>query len=243
MTDPATLALGAVGALLVGLSKSGVPGLGIVAVPLMAMAFPTRVSVAALLPLLIVGDVFAIAYYHRHAQWRKLWGLFPWVAAGFALGVWMLARVDDRGLRPFLGGLVLALLALEQVRARLGWNGLPNHPAFVAFTGAAAGFATMVGNAAGPIMTLYLMSRDLDKEQFIGTSAWFFFLVNSSKVPVYLALGMMTRGSLTFDAALAPLVAAGALVGVRLLPRLSRRAFYDVALLLAAAAALRLLWP
>lgn len=235
------LLLGGVAALLVGMAKNGVPGLGILVVPLMALAFPTRTSVGTLLPMLITGDIIAILYYRRHAQWSKLWGLFPYVACGMALAWFVLKRIDDDHLRPLLGLLVLLLLLLELMRDRLGWTHLPHHPLFAAGTGASAGFATTVGNAAGPIMSLYLISRGLPKQQFVGTAAWFFFIVNVSKVPLYGGLGMITRESLLFDLAMAPLVVAGALLGIRLLPVISQKVFNRLVLILSAVAAISLL--
>ncbi len=240
MTGQAWL-IGGLGALLVGTAKSGVPGLGILAIPLMAAAFPARMSVGALLPLLIAGDVFAILYHHRSAQGRVLRGLFPYVAAGMAAGALFLARVSDAHLRPLLGGLVLLLIALDLLRQRMGWRRLPHHPLFVGATGASAGFATTIGNAAGPIMSVYFVSRGLAKAPFVGTQAWFFFLVNVAKVPVFAALGMITRETLRFNLQALPLVALGALLGVRILPHIPPRLFTAIVLTLAAAAALRLL--
>lgn len=235
--------LGATGALVVGISKSGVPGLGTLAIPLLAMVFPARLSVGALLPMLIAGDIFAIVHYHRHARWRSLWGLFPFVFLGMGLAALVLARITDEALRPLLGLLVLAMILLDQFRQRMGWHHLPRHPAFIGMTGTTAGFATTVGNAAGPIMSVYFLSHDLPKENFMGTQAWYFFLVNTAKVPLYAALGMITRESLRFNLWMLPIIAVGAWIGIRILPRIPQQIFKTIVLSLAALAALRLLLP
>ena len=229
-------------AALVGLGKNGLPGLGILVVPLMAYAFPARESVGILLPMLVVGDVMAIAIYRRHAQWRTLLGLLPYVLAGMIAAAFLLARIDDATMRPLLGGLILLLLAIELLRMRFPWQRLPHHPAFVGTIGASAGFATTLGNAAGPIMSLYFLSRGLPKHQFVGTAAWFFFVVNCSKLPIYAHLGMITPDTLRLNAALIPLIVAGGWLGVRLLPVIPQHLFNKLVLALTALAAIGLLW-
>ena len=240
--DPLTLTLACVAAILVGFSKCGLPGMGILVVPLMAMAFPAKQSVGVLLPMLIVGDLFAVGFYRRHAQWTKLWGLFPSVATGMVVAAWVLNRVDSAQMKPILGWLVLALIVLEAVRQRAGWHDVPHHPLFVVSLGFLGGFGTTMGNVAGPIMTIYFLSRGLDKNEFIGTFSWFFLVVNVTKVPLFAGLGMMSWGSLALNGCLVPLIALGALVGRWLLPRIPQRTFSLLVLLLATVAAVKLVW-
>ncbi len=239
--DPSIIIPAAVAALLVGLAKNGVPGLGILVVPLMAHAFPPRDSVGVLLPMLITGDLLAILLYRRHAQWRKLLTLLPYVLVGMIGAGWVLSRLDNETFRPLLGGLILLLLGLELLRMYKRWHHLPHHPAFTGTVGTAAGFATTLGNAAGPIMNIYLLSRELPKHQFVGTAAWFFFVVNCSKAPLYWHLDMITTDSLRFNLVMIPLIATGAWLGVRLLPVIPQRLFTGLVLGLTAVAALSLL--
>jgi uncharacterized membrane protein YfcA len=238
--NPFSLALGGGAALLVGLSKTGMPGVAIPAVAMMAMAYPnaTKLSVGALLPVLIVGDLFAIAWYRRHAHWDRLWRLAPYVAAGMIPAYVVLALIDTSALRMLLGILILSLLCLELARRRIGWFEMPHRWWFTAVVGLLAGFGTAVGNAAGPAMSIYLASHQLEKRDFIGTAAWFFFLVNVSKVPFFIGLGMITVETVTFDVALLPLVAMGAVGGLYLLPRIPRTAFDVLVLSLAGVAGL-----
>ena len=241
LMDPALLWAGA-GAVLIGLAKNGVPGLGILVVPLLAHAFPARESVGILLPMLIVGDVTAIILYRRHAQWRKLLGLLPYVILGGIVAGFVLARLDNESLRPLLGALILGLLVLELIRMRANWIRLPHHPLFVGGIGVSAGFATTIGNAAGPIMNLYFLSRALPKHQFVGTAAWFFFVVNASKVPLYVHLDMITGQTLLLNVAMVPLILLGALAGYKLLPVIPQKLFNGLVLAVTALAALGLLW-
>jgi uncharacterized protein len=234
---------GAAAALLVGFSKTGLPGAGLPAVALMADAFrdQTRLSVGAILPILILGDIFAVAYYRRHAQWDRLWSLLPFVVIGMIPGYFVLKHVDNEHLRSMLGAIILSLLTLHLLSHQFGLGHLPEKRWFVAFTGVLAGFATTVGNAAGPVMSIYLVGNRLDKHKFLGTAAWFFLIMNVSKIPFYTALGMITRETLVFDAMLVPIAVIGALLGVFLLKRIPQRVFDGLVLILAGAAGFRLL--
>ena len=228
---------------LVGLSKTGMPGVAIPAVWLMVEAFQgdAKLSVGAILPMLLVGDVFAVGYYRRHAQWRQLVRLFPYVLAGMLPALAVLANTSGEQLRPALGGLILALLAVELGRQALGWEHMPSAWWFVAITGVLAGFGTALGNAAGPVMSVYLIATGLPKRQFIGTAAWFFFTVNLAKVVPFWSLGMITPASLWVDLMLVPAVLGGGVLGILLLPLIPQRFFNGLVLVLAGIAGVRLI--
>lgn len=227
---------------MVGIAKTGVPGAAIPAVALMAEAFPeaTELSVGALLPILIVGDLFAIRYYRQHAQWDRLAELFPYVLAGMVPGYLVLWITDSDALRVLIGAIVLVLLALQIARWRFGWEKMPDRWWFIATTGVLAGFGTTVGNAAGPVMSIYMVSKRLDKHEFLGTAAWFFFIVNLIKVPLYLSRGMITPTTFGFSMMLVPVMAIGAFAGLMLVKRLPQSAFNAIVLVLAGMAAVRL---
>ncbi|MCH5376863.1 MAG: sulfite exporter TauE/SafE family protein [Planctomycetes bacterium] len=233
---------GGLSALLIGFSKTGMPGAAIPAVALMAEAFreETKLSVGAMLPILLVGDLFALAYYRRHAHWGRLVELFPYVVAGMVPGYMVLGWAPSGAFSVLLGTIILILLGLQVARQGFGWQPLPNRRWVVGVTGLLAGFGTTVGNAAGPVMSIYLIGQRMDKQQFLGTAAWFFFLVNASKFPWFLALGVITRQTLRLDALLVPIVVLGALSGVLLVKRIPQSAFNVLVLLLAGIAALRL---
>jgi uncharacterized membrane protein YfcA len=236
------LVYGAAAALLVGLSKTGVPGVSIPSVLLMAEAFAgdEKLSVGAILPILLVADVFAVAFYRQHAEWRRLWGLFPYVAVGMVPGALVLYYISHHQFKLILGWLVLGLLALEIARQVFQWHRLPGRWWFGASLGALAGFGTTVGNAAGPVMSVYFISRGLDKQKFMGTMAWFFFLVNAAKLPFYLPLEMITRETIAFDLWMAPMAVVGALLGRPILSAIPQRIFNPLVLALAGLAALKL---
>jgi uncharacterized membrane protein YfcA len=236
-------ALAAACAMFVGVAKTGVPGFGIAAVPLMEHAVGgVGASAGWLLPLLCVADLFAIAWYRRQVYARRLFDLAPWVLLGGGAGLLAL-RLGEAVLRPMTGAIVLSMLAMHVIRRLRPDRPVPAQWHHGARYGVAAGFATTVANAAGPVMSVYLLSKRLPKEELIAAGAWFFFLVNLLKVPFFAHLGMITRPSLTFDAVLLPALALGALVGRKVVRRMNQRVFETVVLALAAAATLLLFIP
>ncbi|HET7579081.1 MAG TPA: sulfite exporter TauE/SafE family protein [Bacillales bacterium] len=231
-------------ALVIGFSKTGMPSFGIFGVAVMALVFPAKASVGILLPILLTGDLFAITYYRRKVIWKYLWGLIPWVIPGLAAGYFVLEWSNNRGLEILIGSIVLALIGvhvlLTRVNERLE-NQVTGSSWFSAAIGIMAGFTTMIGNAAGGIMTIYLLSKKLDKNAFIGTGAWFFFFVNLSKVPLYASLGMITWHTLLFNLWMVPAVVVGAFIGIKVLKKIPETWFKWLILVLAAGGAVRLL--
>jgi len=235
----------ALGAFITGLAKTGVPGLGVLSVAFFANALSARASTGALLPLLLCADLFSVTYYRKHANWSHLWKLFPWVLLGIVAGYFALGRISDAAVQRLIGGILLGMVTLNLWR-RFRADGLasavPHTLWFAALTGLVAGFATMVANAAGPVMTLYLLAIGLPKLELIGTGAWFFMLVNAVKVPFSVNLGLITTSSLLVDAVLILPMVPGALLGPIILRRLDQPKFEIIVLLLAVAASLRLMF-
>jgi uncharacterized membrane protein YfcA len=234
--------LGLAAALLVGFSKTGLPGMVIMIVPMMAAVFPTKLSVGALVPMLLLGDMFAIARYRRYTQWRKLLRLLPFVFIGMIPARFVLASIPDQPFKLVLGILVLLLVLMELAHRRYKWERMPQSLVFAATMGILAGFATTMGNVAGPIMSVYLLSMGLDKHEFIGTGAWFYPIVNVTKIPIYAQLGMITAETLRFDLISAPLVIIGVLLGIIALPKIPQNVFSGLILVLASIAALVLIY-
>ena len=168
--------LGAAAAAMMGMAKTGLPGVSILAVMAIAEAFPgdAKSSVGAIMPAIIVGDLIAVFWFRRQADWRKIVGLLPFVAIGMACGTALLSFTSGKALGPILGWMVLGFLALEVWRQCFRWGAIPHHWFFSAMVGAVAGFGTMIGNAAGPLMTIFFISRGMQKQELIGTAAWFF---------------------------------------------------------------------
>lgn len=240
--DLLSYVFGALAAILVGLSKTGVPGVSIPAILMMTEAFAgnEKLSVGAILPILLAGDAFAVACYRQHTQWDRLLRLLPYVVLGMIPGVYVLLNVDNRQFKLVLGILVIVLMAIEGGRQRFGWKDMPHQWWFVALMGLAAGFGTVVGNAAGPVMGIYLISMGMLKAEFMGTWAWFFMIVNLSKLPLFGSLGMITTETLLFSLALMPCLILGALIGKRLFLLIPQKVFDPLVLGLALIAAMRM---
>jgi len=236
----------ALGALMVGISKTGITGLSVLFVAMFAAVFPsTKQATGIVLPLLIFGDFVAVYSYRRHMQWKHLGKLFPWTAAGVVAGFLAMRIISDHTARTLIGAIIVGLAALSYW---LRWrkSAAEESPALAhwgvgAGVGVLAGFTTLVANAGGPLMAIYFISMRLPKMEFVGTAAVFFCLLNLFKVPFMVDLGLITPASFELNLILAPLVFAGALTGRWLLPRINQRLFEEIVLALSAAAGFLLL--
>ena len=264
---PVAFVVLALSALLVGVAKTSVGGMGALAVAGFALFLPARESTAAVLLLLIVGDLVAVASYRHSADWALLRRLLPAVVPGIALGALLMEVVDDRAMTVVIAVAILSAVALQlAVRRRQQAGSVvpttttttttttpspapvprsrPHSRTYNAasiLTGVAAGFTTMVANAAGPVMALYLLASRVDKMRFVGTMAWFYLLVNVAKVPFAAGLGLFPGTTLWITLLLAPLVLLGTWLGRRLLRRLTQRQFEVITLGAAVLAGLILL--
>lgn len=232
------------GAFMAGLSKTGMPGVGILVVLIAAMVVPAKASVGLVLPLLIFADVFAAAYYHRKARWSHIARLLGFTFIGIVAAAATLGKINDRQLKPIIGLIVLALLAVstwnnrrKSAALRYDQASAVNRWIFAIVFGFLAGYTTMMANAAGPIMIVYLLAVGLPKFEFVGTTAWYFFIVNWLKVPFQSKLQMITAESLKIDLCLFPFVVAGAVGGILLVRHIPQKLFNAAVTLLAAAAA------
>ncbi|MFD3578631.1 sulfite exporter TauE/SafE family protein [Streptomyces sp. NPDC058644] len=221
----------AAAAVLVGFSKTAVSGANTVSLAVFAAVLPARESTGVLLPVLIAGDVLAVLTYRRHAHWPTLWRLFPAVAGGVVVGAVFLMWADDAVVRTSIGAILLLMAAVTLWRRRAPADEA-EEPASsrgarlkAPSYGVLGGFTTMVANAGGPVMSMYLLSAGFRKLSFLGTSAWFFLIVNTSKVPFSVGLGLIDAHSLLLDAALVLFVVPGALIGRAVVHRINQRLF------------------
>ena len=196
-----------------------------------------------LLPLLLVGDVAAVRTFHEHARWDYVRRMLPPACLGVVLAAWFMRDLDETVYRPVIGWVTLILSILQFVRMYWPhWFGNVPHARWFAWTmGILAGAATMLANAAGPVFAVYLIAVGLPKMEFVGTSAWFFFIINLFKVPFSVALGLIRGHTLMVNLILAPAVLAGVLTGRWLLVRIPQRLFEHMLLAFAVLAALRLI--
>ena len=236
-------------AVLVGFSKTALPGINTLAVAIFAAVLPAKPSTGALLLLLIVGDMFALWTYRKHAHWPTLVRMLPAVLVGLALGGVFLAFAGDFLVRRVIGVMLLLLMALtlwqrhRDAASREDDAAAPppaSRTAAVGY-GSLGGFTTMVANAGGPVMSMYFLAARFPKQAFLGTAAWFFAVMNLLKVPVSVGLGLVTTQTLVLDALLVPGVVVGALLGRWALTRIRQRVFDTAVIIVTALGALYLL--
>ena len=246
-------ALLALGAFLVGLSKTGIAGIGILNVAIFALVLPSMTSVGVVLPILISADIVAVTAYRRHAVWKYLWPLFPWAIAGIIAGwaafKYIQSHVPDvnaanASVARIIGAILLGLLVLNWWREKNKSEGgvVPHSFWFTAGMGILAGFTTMIANAAGPIMILYLLAMQLPKMEFIGTAAWYFLLLNCFKVPFSANLDLINAESFRVALSMMPFAISGALFGRVIIKYINQEWFEKTALVFTFVAALRLLF-
>ena len=229
---------------MVGVSKAGITGLSILSVALFTHVFPSSKQASGLvLPLLIFGDLVAVLSYRRHTQWRYLWRLFPFTACGVVLGYFTLGAISDHLARLMIGAIIVSLAILSYWRRYRSIQSDAAHRSwiFAALVGVVAGFITLVANAAGPLMAIYLVSMRLPKMEYVGTAAVFFMCLNLFKVPFMVSLGLITAHSFGFNLMLAPAVLLGAFAGRWLVVRINQALFDNLVLALSAVAGVLLL--
>src|SRR5277367_4312015 len=239
ITDPTLWAFAAIGAFMVGVSKAGITGLSILSIALFNHVFSSSKQASGLvLPLLIFGDFVAVFSYRKHTQWRFLWRLFPWTAAGVVIGYFTLGHISDHTARILIGWIIVSLALLSFWRkfaaAPAEEKAASFHWSVGAAIGMTAGFITLVANAAGPLMAIYLVAMRLPKMEYVGTAAVFFMLLNLFKVPFMVDLGLITVPSFGFNLLLAPAVVLGAVAGRWLLLRVNQKLFEQLVLALSA---------
>lgn len=274
-----------VAAFLVGFSKTGISGFTMLVIPILATVFGGKDSTGIMLPMLIIGDIFAVFYYQRHAKWKDIVRLLPWAFVGILAGLFVGNLIDDHTFKLLIAVIVLICLVLlirveikgdPGVKGNLASQGdsgsqgdsesqgdtgskgasewkstseskgdieskLTRHVLFAPLTGVASGFATMIGNAAGPIFSLYLLAKGAKKNNYMGTFAWFFLIVNVTKLPLQIfAWKNITVQTLAVAGLMIPAITIGALLGVAVIKRLNEKPFRWIIIGVTAIAAFRL---
>ena len=226
----------------IGFSKSGFQGVGMIHVIIFAFIFGARDATGVLLPLLVVGDVCAICYFGKQAQWNHIQRLLPATALGVVFGWLLMKQLPESAFKPLVGFIILSLISLQITRMwRPRWfENTPHQKWFATSLGILVGITTMLANAAGPVMALYLLAVSLPKWELVGTSAWFFLVINLFKVPFSYNMGLITLDTLAVNVVFAPAVLPGMWLGRWLIQRIPQRVFDSLLLALTGIFALRL---
>lgn len=233
-----TLVMLALAAFLIGMAKTGISGAVMVSVPILALIFGGKMSSGLMLPMLIMADLFAVKYYHRHANWHYLLKLFPSAAIGVIAGTFLGNYIDDQLFRLSMGIIIFISLAIMLWMERANKDTIPDYMWFAILMGLLGGITTMIGNLAGAVMALYLLSMRLPKNEYIGTAAWFFLAINLFKVPFHVfSWQTINLNSFLLNLTSLPFIALGAFAGVAIVKRIPEKQYRWLILAVTAIAA------
>lgn len=208
------------------MSKVGISGGGMIAVPILAIIFGGKNSSGIMLPILIMADVFGTTYYRRHTEWSHLKSLLPSTIIGVILGTFIGDYIPDQDFKLIMGVIILISIGILFWMEFSSTKWIPTGNWFAIVIGIGVGFTTMVGNLAGSLMTLYLLANNMPKNKFIGTAAWFFLIINLFKVPFHVFIwDTIGWQSLMLDITLLPAIAIGALLGIKIVKQLNEKAY------------------
>ncbi len=245
MTTSLIITMMAIG-LLVGVSKTAIGGVGLLSAALIAQVMPAKESTGVLLILFLVGDLFAIGIYKKHVEWKFLKTLILPVLCGFVVGAFYLFHSTDNSLKRTIGVVVVLLVVLfpvSQYWQKHNDDITIRYPRTLrVFLGSTAGFMSMIANSGGTPMSIYLLLRKNSVLNFLGNTAWFFFIINLAKLPFTFGLGLLDLKSLQYILPAVPMVAIGALIGRRFIAKIDLRMFQNITLISALAVGLKLIF-
>ncbi len=227
-------------AFVIGISKSGIKGIGIVIVTVMALIFGSKASTGLILVLFSVGDIMAVTYYRRHAKWKYLIQLMPWMIAGILLGAFIGKDLPEAVFKKGMAFIILISVIMmfwwEKFKSKAA---VPEHWLFGGSMGFTAGFTTMVGNLAGSFVNIFFLAMRLPKNEFIGTAAWLYFFVNIFKFPFhYFVWETINYESLSMDLKLIPATILGFWVGTKIVAKINEKLYRNMILVLTAIGAI-----
>lgn len=225
---PAYLALFLFLAMVMGMTKAGLTGLSLSVIPVMALIFGAKESTGVVLPILIAADIMAVIYYHKNAVWKHILNILPWVAAGIVIALFTGNMISNSQFRVVMISIVwvmLILMVINDLRKKEESH-VPESWLFGAFMGLAGGFATMMGNSAGPVFALYFLSRKLPKKEFIGTGAWLYLIMNVGKLPLQAMVWKnISMNSIILDLIAVPFIALGIVAGIYIVKLFPEKAY------------------
>ena len=229
-------------ALIVGFSKSGIGGATMLAIPILASVFGGKDSTGIMLPMLLVGDLFAVWYYRKSVEWKNVFQPLPWAIIGIILGVLVGNYISDKTFLTLIGMIILICLGILVYTEIKGKNIIvPSESWFYILVGILSGFASMIGNAAGPIFGIYLLALGFKKNNYIGTNAWFFFIVNLTKLPLQIFVWHnISIRSMIMTVVVLPVIILGAILGYYLLKKINEKIFRYLVIIMTGIAALKL---
>ncbi len=208
-------------AFIIGLSKAGLKGIDMMNVTIMAIVFGGKASTGVVLPLLCAADIMAVLYYHRHAQWVHFWKLIPWMVLGILIGVFVGKDLNEGIFRKIMAVIIVLTVVIMIVLEFRKTMPIPSNKLFVANMGLIAGFTTMLGNLAGAFSNIYFLAMRMPKNDFIGTAAWVFLVINLFKLPFQIFYWKnITTNTLYTDLLLLPALIIGFILGLKIVSKI-----------------------
>lgn len=222
-------------AIIAGVAKAGIKGIGIVIITLLALVFGSKASTGIVLVLLMIGDIMAVIYYKRHAEWKYLIQLLPWMAIGVVIGAYVGKDLPEETFKQGMAVIIFVMVIMMFWWETRKNQPVPEHWFFGGFMGLLAGFTTMIGNLAGPVVNIFFLMMRLPKNNFIGTAAWLFFVINIFKFPFHFFVWETANAnSLMINLYLAPAVVLGFWLGTKLVARINEQLYRNMILVLTA---------
>lgn len=229
-------------ALLIGVSKTGISGLLTLVIPILAAVFGGKASTGIILPMLIVGDVFALFYYKHNAKREDILKLLPWTFMGLIFGLIIGGYINDEQFKSLIAlSVLLCLFLLIYFEKKSDQLKIPDKTWLHASVGILSGFTSMIGNAAGPIFSVYLLAKGVDKVNFLGMTAWFFFIVNVTKLPMQVFIWHnITVQTFVLTGIMIPFIGIGAVFGAFIIKRINEKAFRYLIIVMTAIVSVKL---
>lgn len=230
-------------ALIIGMSKTWIQGVSLLAIPLLAISFGARESTGIILPMLCFADLIAALSYRKAIDWKCILRALPFALMGFALALAVDKAIPPSMFKRLMGGclaiVLIVMLAAEHTNLTAG---VTRHRWYGALWGVLGGFTTMIGNAAGPVLAIYLLSMNMDKYRFVATSAYFFLVLNYLKLPIQVwAWGNITTDTLLLNLCAIPFILIGGLLGYWVMKAMPEKCFRYVTVGVTAVSVLLLL--
>lgn len=218
---------------IIGLSKAGLKGIDMMNVTIMAIVFGGKASTGIVLPLLCFADIMAVIYYNRHAEWRHFWKLIPWMFVGILIGVYVGKDMDEIIFKRIMAVIIVLTIAIVIVLELRKTPTVPSNKLFGAGMGLISGFTTMLGNLAGAFSNLYFLAMRMPKNNFIGTAAWVFLVVNLFKFPFQVFYWKnITLATFRIDLLLLPALVVGFWAGVKIVSRIKDESYRKIVIVL-----------
>lgn len=233
-------------AMLIGTSKTGIQNVGTLAVPLFALLFGAKYSTGIVLILLCIADLIAVIYYRKQFNWQEVKKLLPFAIIGLLVGLFTGEHIDDRIFKMLMGACIILGVAImlwgQRVAKKQSGLDLTKKWWYSPVFGLITGFSTMIGNAAGPTLTVYLFSKKLDKFTLVATGAWFIMILNFSKIPLQLFVWQnLSWEGFILNLLAVPFILLGGFIGIKLVKILPEREFRIIILSLVVLSALLLI--